>query len=196
MRTPLTYLVLAVALSSIVFSVPSSEAQSFLNCSSAQFQQLQHTQQLEREAGVILEAIFKTLETQVSIEHPWITLVQNAQPQAFSLSAGQIVLTSGILQRTTSAAELAFVISHEMAHKLLDHPTRYAALLGSQTEDSTLSGELDADSGANQLLARLNMTNAGAINLLERLRMELEAENPSQGRALKTRISALSSTAN
>lgn len=53
---------------------------------------------------------------------PWTIIVaKTSSPNAYSLGARTIVLTTGLLEILRSEAELAAVIAHEMAHDLLGH---------------------------------------------------------------------------
>ncbi|MCB0324195.1 MAG: M48 family metalloprotease [Bdellovibrionales bacterium] len=96
------------------------------------------------------------LETDLSREQivryrelPWqVFVMREATPNAFSLGAGAVVVTSGMLLETRSEAELAAVIAHEMAHQLLGHTT--SALekqrqTGAPAATFSLEDELAAD---------------------------------------------------
>ena len=50
-----------------------------------------------------------------------VFLLNDSQPNAFSLGSGTIVLSSGLVAALESTAELAAVISHEMSHEFLGH---------------------------------------------------------------------------
>ncbi|MCC6931652.1 MAG: M48 family metallopeptidase [Deltaproteobacteria bacterium] len=71
------------------------------------------------------------------------------QPNAFSLGHGVIVTTRGLVVHLESEAQLAYVISHEMAHQILGHTSE--ALYESNEENVSpsfhfsLDKELDAD---------------------------------------------------
>ena len=55
-------------------------------------------------------------------DYPWqIFVIDTDQPNAFSPGAGLIILTKGMIIHSDSEAELAAVISHEIAHQLLGH---------------------------------------------------------------------------
>ncbi len=57
--------------------------------------------------------------------YPWhVLVIKSDTPNAFSLGAGVIVLTRGMIRETRTEAELASVIAHEMAHQLLGHTQR------------------------------------------------------------------------
>jgi hypothetical protein len=85
-----------------------------------------------------------------SFEHyPWqVFIVKSDKPNAFSAGAGVIFITEGMLRNLQAEAELAAIISHEMAHQLLGHLR--AALADGGTGSSprfafTLEDELAAD---------------------------------------------------
>jgi Zn-dependent protease with chaperone function len=49
-------------------------------------------------------------------------IIKNPTPNAFCLSNGTIILTSGLISTIESEAELVAILSHEIAHFILDHP--------------------------------------------------------------------------
>lgn len=85
-----------------------------------------------------------------------VLVINTLEPNAFSLGGGIIVITRGLMQRTTSEAELATVIAHEMAHQVLGHiqEAMYAQGLTSNapTFSFTLDHELDADALSLKIL--------------------------------------------
>ena len=50
-----------------------------------------------------------------------VNVVDTAKPLAVSLGAHQVVISWGTVLATTTEAELAFIIAHEIAHDLLGH---------------------------------------------------------------------------
>lgn len=53
---------------------------------------------------------------------PWTVLIAKSEvPNAYSLGARTIVLTSGLLLLVNDEAELAAILAHEMAHDILGH---------------------------------------------------------------------------
>ena len=81
--------------------------------------------------------------------YPWQVFMLNSdQPNALSAGAGSIFITKGLVKRVNSEAELAAIVSHEMAHEILGH-TKEAiysrGLSSSPTFVFTLDHELSAD---------------------------------------------------
>lgn len=131
---------------------------------------------LKRVTGRLASAAYGTaLETEIGDvdanqfrNYPWQVYVLNTKkPNSFSLGGGVIVLTLGILYETETEAELASVLSHEMAHQILGH-TQEALLETSKHEQSapqasfTLEHELEADTLGLKILhvARYDMRHA------------------------------------
>jgi Zn-dependent protease with chaperone function len=71
-----------------------------------------------------------------------VALVRSRRPNAFSLSDGTVLVSTGLLDLLRlSDDELAFVIGHEIAHSLLGHGRKHSGrtlLLGAGTMLSTL----------------------------------------------------------
>ena len=54
--------------------------------------------------------------------YPWqVFLLESDNLNAFSSGAGAIYVTRGLLKKLQTEAELASIISHEMAHQILGH---------------------------------------------------------------------------
>ena len=62
-----------------------------------------------------------------------LTLLDTGQPLAYSPGSGHILISRGLLSRLRNESELAFVVSHEMAHQVLGH---HLALKGIPVEES------------------------------------------------------------
>ncbi len=78
-------------------------------------------------------------------------------PNAFSLGAGVIVISTSLLRETTCDAEIAAIIAHEMSHQILGHTRRALARQRGASEGSPgiefdLQEELDADALSLRLL--------------------------------------------
>ncbi len=84
---------------------------------------------------------------------PWkLYLVDNIVPNAFSAGAGKIFVTTGLLKHLNSESELAAVVSHEIAHQLLEHPRLAIKTMANQQNAGnqpsfaySLNQEIDAD---------------------------------------------------
>ncbi|HQH26866.1 MAG TPA: M48 family metalloprotease, partial [Oligoflexia bacterium] len=69
-----------------------------------------------------LERKFDRGSTEYFRSFPWqVFVLEEETPNAFSLGAGVIVITRGMLERASSEAALAAVIAHEMSHQMLGH---------------------------------------------------------------------------
>ena len=115
----------------------------------------------EQLAGSIfraaLERNFHRDNTEYFRSFPWQVFVLDAEAaNAFSLGAGVIVVTRGILERAYSEAAFAAVVAHEMGHQMLGH-TAEALQAVSSGEPAphghyTLSQEIEADTLGLKLL--------------------------------------------
>ena len=56
-----------------------------------------------------------------------VKILIDSEPNAYSLPGGFIYVTSGLVQRTDTEAELAGALAHETAHVTLHHMTRFQA---------------------------------------------------------------------
>lgn len=108
-------------------------------------------------------------------EHWDAIVIEAREPNAFSLGAGILVLTEGLLLECHSEAELAAVLSHEMAHQILGH-TREAlneltnAQLASRPVPATrhsLEEELAADELGLKMLRVARYDVSHALSALE-----------------------------
>lgn len=105
----------------------------------------------EPELNSLLKKITARLETAVYREalgeseknllrYNWeVLVIKSPDINAYSLGAGIIVLTSGLVAHLDSEAALAAVISHEMAHHLLAHPRQAIARAAVSSADSRAS---------------------------------------------------------
>ena len=86
----------------------------------------------------------------------WQTFVIRSQePNAFSVGAGLIVISSGLLRAMQSEAELASVIAHEMAHQLLGHTNEAIAESQANPHGPRSSFSLDKELEADTLSVKL-----------------------------------------
>ncbi|MDX1712050.1 MAG: M48 family metallopeptidase, partial [Rhodovibrionaceae bacterium] len=91
-----------------------------------------------------------------------VRLVNKREPNAFlDRHARRIRITTGMLARTQSQDELAFVIAHELAHAELGHRRKF---FGGQRAQ-----EAEADWRAAELLHAAGFDPAAGIRLLARL---------------------------
>ena len=119
-----------------------------------------HGAALDRES-------FQALEGDL-LDYQWqVYVVKDRQPNAFSVGAGIIFITEGLLRRLVSEAELAAVLSHEMAHQLLGHTREAISAQSGVTRDEpalaySLEREIQADSLSLKLLkvARYDLRSA------------------------------------
>jgi beta-barrel assembly-enhancing protease len=72
-----------------------------------------------------LEEVTARLARSSDVKVPVVLrVVSSSQPDAFSLPGGYIYITAGMVKETRSEAELAAVLSHEVAHVACRHATR------------------------------------------------------------------------
>ena len=88
----------------------------------------------------------------------WSVVVINApEINAFSLGAGTIVVTRGLVLEVGTEAEFAAVVAHEMSHQYLGHTEAALAKTSAHSHSPTFSyaesEEIDADTMAVKLLS-------------------------------------------
>ncbi len=121
-----------------------------------------------------------------------LRLYDTDQPLAEIRYRFEIVLSRGMLERTASEAERAFLLAHELAHARLDHRAPRNA-------DTRLPLELAADAWAAQRLRETGIDPGAGIELLQRLRDEVAHSEPAAPRVeealaeYRERISAMQS---
>jgi len=72
-----------------------------------------------------LEELTARIARNSDVEVPVVLrVVSSSQPDSFSLPGGYVYITVGMVQETRSEAELAAVLSHEVAHIACRHATR------------------------------------------------------------------------
>ena len=136
-----------------------------------------------------------------------VILLKSNQANAFTPGAGTILVNEGLLQLAENEAQVAAVMSHEMAHVLLGHPQRQkqirlASKVGAHFMDdytptnladnvgkwlriggnTTLNGmirqqEMMADSFAIDIMAKAGYDPHEMIRLLTKLRIKLPVRN-------------------
>ena len=134
-----------------------------------------------------------------------LRIVQMPEPNAFALPGGLIVVTSGLLEQSERADEVAGVLAHEVEHVMQRHVLSgfirdalmsglWAVSLGDYSgllvvDPSTAyrvanlkfsrSDEDAADSGAVTRLHRAGISHQGLIQFFERLRGEHDIDGPA-----------------
>lgn len=94
----------------------------------------------------------------IPVGYPWqVHVIRSNEPNAFAIGGGTIILTRGLLAYAANEAELAAVISHEMAHQILGHSNHAIYRFGTAKENSpsyqhSLQDELAADGFGIQIL--------------------------------------------
>ncbi|MBX7139218.1 MAG: M48 family metallopeptidase [Oligoflexia bacterium] len=100
---------------------------------------------------------------------PSITVFSSSMPNAYWLGAGRIYISQSLINTARSEAELAFVIAHELAHGLLNHPSA-AFAQSSASETALAEREAEADELALKLLKNAGFDPVEGAGLLERVR--------------------------
>lgn len=85
---------------------------------------------------------------------------------AYSGAGHYIILTRGLALSLASEGELAFVLAHEMAHRILGHFGEGNELGDSTISDAALEREIAADSYALELLNRAGFAPASAVSAI------------------------------
>lgn len=123
-----------------------------------------------------------------------VQVMDAAMVNAFAAPGGQIMLTRGLLRDAENAEEVAAVLAHEIAHSILQHPTRamgralgyrlvFATLLGDASSVAGMAGqageallnrshsreaELEADRIALEILNNAGVDSRGLATFFER----------------------------
>ncbi len=80
-----------------------------------------------------------------------IHILKDERPAAFSVGAGNIVLTSGLIKELHTESELAAILSHEMAHQILGHINTQLARHKTNTNKPELQFSIEDETAADQL---------------------------------------------
>lgn len=92
---------------------------------------------------------------------PWeIFAIRDPNPNAFSAAPGFIFVTYGLILQVNNEAELAAVISHEMAHVLLGHTEQALRRAQAKGENTPIGFSEDQELAADRLGAKI-MVSAG-----------------------------------
>lgn len=90
-------------------------------------------------------------------EHPRcvfsVRMIDRPEPIAISTGGGFILLSRGLVRSLSSESELAFVISHEMAHQVLGHLSDENGTIDESSVEEHHAFELSADRYAVSLVA-------------------------------------------
>jgi len=97
---------------------------------------------------------------------PEVILLDTPTLGAYSGAGHYIILTRGLALTLASEGELAFVLAHEMAHRLLAHFNEGNELSDSTISDTALQREIAADTYALGLLERAGFAPASALAAL------------------------------
>jgi hypothetical protein len=134
----------------------SSNSSSTLNPNSPTFWEIEGNRILHRLVGDDSHSFLGF--------HPRIKVIGANLPLAVLGTEEHLVLSTGILNILESDEEFAFLIAHELAHKLLGHDKETIGATHSRGE-----WEEEADMLALQLLRGCDMGGSGARTLLQKL---------------------------
>lgn len=122
---------------------------------------------------------------------PRIGIFKSPTPNAFALAPNTIVLSSGLMEIINTESELAYVLSHELAHLILKHSssTKHTPqALAPNSLNSQIQHEVEADLYAFQLLAS---TRYHGITAARNLLLKLEAASQRSFPSIAARLSLL-----
>lgn len=109
---------------------------------------------------------------------PRVVLSADASGSAFVMPDGTVVLSAGLVSKTRTDDEMAFVIAHEASHILAGDQS--PALSGI---DSPLEREMEADKNALGIMERAGFDPGASVDILSRLSGRVD---------IKSRILAIS----
>jgi hypothetical protein len=98
---------------------------------------------------------------------PEVEFTPSLKPFAAAEAPGRIVFSRGLLDQARSDGEIAFILSHELAHLKLRH--RDTPALTGKNLAAIVQQELEADTIAIKLMERSGFDPAVGIGLLKRL---------------------------
>ena len=78
-----------------------------------------------------------------------VYVLDTDEVNAFLVGGGNIFLTKGIFDAISTEAELAAILSHEMGHQVLDHPSKYLAEMKGQREHPDFAFSLEEEQSAD-----------------------------------------------
>lgn len=97
-------------------------------------------------------SLYVAKERDALVIENWDIFVLNTMtPNAFSTGSGVIFLTRGLIKEAQTEAELASIISHEMAHQMLGHIQMAIAEQGLSDQMPKFEFSLEHELGADQL---------------------------------------------
>jgi hypothetical protein len=80
---------------------------------------------IDRLGTKLLPAFWRESEqAQAFGHHFWFMIVVHQRPQASAFPGGTVVVHSGLFRMVENEAQLAFILAHETAHVLQEHPWR------------------------------------------------------------------------
>lgn len=147
------------------------------------------------------------------VEPLQVTVIENPAVNAFAAPGGQIAIFSGLIDKAQSVDEVAGVLSHEIGHVQLRHPTkaliRHTGLsLVAQAVGGNVGGvadlalllhhtrgaEADADAEAIRLLAAAKISPQGLAAFFERLRTDPDRRRDDDGDSVLDRLADYAAT--
>ncbi|MCC6952703.1 MAG: M48 family metalloprotease [Deltaproteobacteria bacterium] len=129
---------------------------------------------MERLKGAVyksaLEADLDRSDADKYKDYPWqILVLKSDKANAFNPGAGVVFLSLGMIRELKTEAELAAVVSHEMAHQLLGHTREALAEAGSSDSPQfafTLQHEIEADALGLKILSVARYTPNASIDAI------------------------------
>ncbi len=118
----------------------------------------------DRDGRRALNHMMTRLSTAAGLEKPFkVTVVKWSLVNAFAAPGGQLILTSGLIRKATSADMVAGVMAHEMGHGIELHPEAglVRALGMSAAGEFFFTGSSSTIKNIGFILAALSYTRAG-----------------------------------
>ena len=153
---------------------------------------------MERLKGAVyksaLEVDLDGDEAEKYKDYPWqILVLKSDKPNAFNPGAGVVFLSLGLIRQLKTEAELAAVVSHEMAHQLLGHTRE--ALHASSASDApqfafTVEHEVAADALGLKILSVARYTPTAALDAITDMTRSRDAAT-LDAEAVKERLANL-----
>lgn len=106
----------------------------------------------EAAYGTALQTEIQNFNAEEYRDFPWqVYVLDSTALNAFSSGAGTIFITRGLVAKLHAEAELASIISHEMAHQMLGHNRQALTEAGTSNDSPHFAFSLDRELEADDL---------------------------------------------
>lgn len=132
----------------------------------------------DKKAQLYLDKLLDTIlnSNNLIVDTFSINIVSSIAINAAVFPNQKIIITTGLLQRMNSREELAFIISHEIAHYVKEHFKIVDFNNFEEEEEFKKNHEYEADAAGLEYYLNCGFSKNGAISALEKLPLEINSE--------------------